>query len=97
MIIPVVNRSPGGGHCVFSGLLDGGLSPQFIVPPDLQIIQLPKEHGKGTHAQQQHHQQGPAANHLIGPAGRIAFSMGILGIACHRSSLSRAARRDIPN
>ena len=94
MIIPVIDRPPGSGHHALPGLLHGRLGLQLVMPPDLQVIQLPEEHDKGAHAQQQHDDHRPAANHLIGPAGRFAFSRGI---TCHGSSLSHAVRRSIPN
>ena len=94
VVVPVINRPPGGGHRALPGLLAGSLVLEFVMPPDLQVVQLPKEHDKGDHAQQQHDDHRPAADHLVGPAGRFTFSRGP---ACHGASLSHAVRRDIPN
>ena len=74
----VINSAPGGGHHRAAGLLLHGPALKLIVPEDLQIIKPPEEDRKGHHAQKQHDQRRPAADHLVGPAGRVTFSAKIL-------------------
>ena len=42
------------------------------------LSKLPEQQQEGTHAQQNHHQHGPAADHLVGTAGGVTFSAGIV-------------------
>ena len=78
--IPVVDCAAGGRNDGAAGLLGNRLLLQVLMLTDLQIIELPEQRHKRTHSQQNHYQHGSAANHLIGPAGRVTFSAGI---DCH--------------
>ena len=74
----VIDGAPGGGHHRAAGLLLHGTALKLIVPEDLQIIEPPEKDRKRHHAQNQHDQRRPAADHLVGPAGRVTFSAKIL-------------------
>ena len=76
MLIPVVNRAAGSRDHGAAGLLIHRFGTKVIVLVDLQIVKLQKQHHKGHNAQKRHHQNGPAADDLVGAAGGIAFSFG---------------------
>ena len=86
----VINAAPGGVDHGAAGLLLDGFFLQYAVLTDLDVIELPEQHRKGHDAQQQHDQHRPAADDLIGPPGRVAFSPGI---GCHRVLLSGAIQQ----
>ncbi|CAN4042488.1 hypothetical protein BBBGCB_BBBGCB_09650, partial [Dysosmobacter welbionis] len=78
----VVDRPPGGADDHAVGLLAHRLGLQFVVPVDLQIVQLPKQHCEGGHTQQQHDEHRPAPDYLVRPAGGVALSSGSVRHAC---------------
>ena len=88
--VSVINGAPGGVDHGAAGLLLDGFFLQYAVLADLDVIELPEQHCKGHDAQQQHDQHRPAADDLIGPPGRVAFSPGI---GCHRVLLSGAIQQ----
>ena len=88
--VSVINGASGGVDHGAAGLLLDGFFLQYAVLTDLDVIELPEQHCKGHDAQQQHDQHRPAADDLIGPPGRVAFSPGI---GCHRVLLSGAIQQ----
>ena len=46
-----------------------------VVLADLEVKEPDKQPGEGHHPQQHHDQHGPVADHLVGPAGRLALSL----------------------
>ncbi len=88
-MILIINRSTGGVNRDLPGLLRHGPGLHLIVLVDLKIIKLPEQQQKSAHAQDQHHQQSPSADDLIGPAGGFALSVkswNFCGTVCHAAA-----------
>ena len=79
LAVLVVDGPPGGADDGAVGLLAHRPGLQVVVLEDLQVVQLPEQRRESRHAQQQHHQHGPSADHLVCPAGGVALASGMFG------------------